>query len=61
MQQLQREIQTSAEVITQIKYIKQSTEKSRGITQIMKKDDVEINKEIIQTKAQQQKIQIENA
>lgn len=42
-------------------YLQKGLEKERGITQIMTKDNVGLKKEMIQTKTQQQKIQVENA
>ena len=44
-----------------LNHLQKNLERERGIAQIMKRDNVELKKEIIQTQTQQQKIQMENA
>ena len=44
-----------------LNHLQKNLERERGITQIMKRDNVELKKEIIQTQTQQQEIQMENA
>ena len=54
-------IETVPDKENKLNHLQKNLERERGIAQIMKRDNVELKKEIIQTQTQQQKIQMENA
>ena len=53
-------IETVPDKENKLNHLQKNLERERGITQIIKRDNVELKKKIIQTQTQQQKIQMEN-